>query len=461
MNLGVVIIDTIEKLNNLIYDHPFDKSISRYRDLYVYRGVPDANYSLVTSLQRICKGKRNNVEMCLLNNFAKYAELEDASIKDSVWRKMMLGQHHGLATRLLDWSKSPLIALHFATTEGNMDNLDRRDCAVYRLDVEKLHNSLPEEYKKEMADSNQKIFTIEMLNHVCHDLGQYDSAMQNNNMVIVEPPSMDERMMNQYSFFSVVPAGVEKVEDILQYHDDAVTKYVISRKIRWQIRDILDMSNINERVVYPGLDGIAAWLSRHYFVRDVGRLHIEKINLVSLNVEAIVNSADEELKCSGSIAKSIFEQAGYDDLTKECKEKGKFKVGQIVVTYGYKLNAKHIIHAVTPKKSEYNNEDEAAKILRITYRNVLKWIKDNEIKSVGFPLLAGGFKGFGKAEAWRIGLEECKRFLKENEGHPYDITFCVIDEASYVCGQNILNAINGDSYRYPEVVKDEREGRRR
>ncbi len=453
-----VIIDSMNKLDELIYDHPFNKTISRNRDLYVYRGVPDANYSLTTSLQRLCKGKRNDVEMSLLNNFAKYAELEDASIKDSVWRKMMLGQHHGLATRLLDWSKSPLIALHFATTEGNMDDLDRRDCAVYRLDVEKLHSALPEEYKKEIADNNQRIFTIEMLNHVCRNLDQYDSAMKNNNMVIVEPPSMDERMMNQYSFFSIVPAGVEKVDDILKFHEDAVKKYVISRNIRWQIRDMLDMSNINERIVYPGLDGIASWISRHYYVRDAGRIHIEKENLVNLDVDAIVNSTDENLECSGRIAKAIFERAGYEELTNECREIGKCEIGQVAVTKGYKLKVKNIIHAVTPKKSNYaENVNTAEELLRQTYRNILKWIKDNQKETIGFPLLAGGFKGFGKAEAWRIGLEECKRFLKENEGYHYDITFCVLDEASYICGQNILNAINGESYRYPEMDRDKYE----
>ena len=457
-----IIIDSIEKIHKLIYDeNSFKDSISRYRDLYVYRGVPDSNYSLITSLQRLCKEKRNIVEMSLLNNFAKYAELEDASIKESVWRKMMLGQHHGLATRLLDWSKSPLIALHFATTEGNMDDLDRRDCAVYRLDVEKLHNKLPQKYIDEMTDSNQKIFTIEMLNRVCSDLKQYDSDMKNRDMVIVEPPSMDERMMNQYSFFSIVPSGVEKVEEILKHHEDAVTKFVIKRKLRWEIRDMLDMSNINERIVYPGLDGIAAWLSRHYFVRNAGKLHIEKENLVNLNVEAIVNSADEDLKCSGSIAKSVFEKAGYDELTKECKEIGKCEVGQVAVTSGHKLKAKNIIHAVTPRKSDFEDEDKAAELLRTTYRNVLNWAKDNKIEYIGFPLLAGGFKGFGKTEAWRIGLEECTKFLKENEGNHYDITFCVLDEASYVCGQNILNAINGDDYRYPELVRDERERNRR
>ena len=66
-----VTIDSMEKLDDLIYDHPFNKTISRNRDLYIYRGVSDADYSLITSLQRLCKGKRNDVEMSLLNNFSK------------------------------------------------------------------------------------------------------------------------------------------------------------------------------------------------------------------------------------------------------------------------------------------------------------------------------------------------------------------------------------------------------
>ena len=200
-------INTIEELNDkLVFRHPFNDDIGRNRDLFVYRGMSNANYSLLTSLQRICKQKRNTIEQNMLDNFAKYAELEDASIKDSVWRKMMLGQHHGLPTRLLDWSKSPLIALHFATTESNMDEMDKHDCVVYRLDIYKLHKGLPPAYKKEMHDTNQKVFTIDMLDHVCRNLKQYDEDMKNKSMVIVEPPSMDERMMNQYSFFSIVPA---------------------------------------------------------------------------------------------------------------------------------------------------------------------------------------------------------------------------------------------------------------
>ena len=61
---------------------------------------------------------------------------------------MILGQHHGLPTRLLDWSFSPLISLHFALTEDNLENLDKHDCVVWRVDIDELHSMLPERYQK-------------------------------------------------------------------------------------------------------------------------------------------------------------------------------------------------------------------------------------------------------------------------------------------------------------------------
>ncbi|MDO4460431.1 MAG: macro domain-containing protein [Clostridia bacterium] len=439
--INTVKITTTEQLHSLLFDHPFDDNISRNRDLYIYRGLPDVNYTLKTSLQRVCKEKKTELELSILDNFAKYAELEGITMRDSVWKKMILGQHHGLPTRLLDWSRSPLMALHFATTESDMNNLDKRDCVVWRLDARKLHAGLPQKYRDKMHEKHQDIFTVDMLTDLFGNLKEYDVAMGNSDMVIMEPPSMDERMMNQYSFFSVVPNGVNKVEDILELHDDAVTKFVIDKNLRWEIRDILDLSNVNERIVYPGLDGIAKWLARHYFVRDAGKFHIEKNNIVKSEVDVTVNAANSGLKMQGTCCVNIYHAAGINELTEAVKMFAYCPEGEIVVTEGFRLNSKFIIHAVGPTW-DHSREEHVENKLRETYTRCLEWTKEHRLHSIAFPLLSSGGKGFPQNQAWRIAIESCEQFLKENKGYPLDIQICVITERAYYEGQNVYNEIH-------------------
>ena len=76
--------------------------------------------------------------------------------------------------------------------------------------------------------------------------------------------------MNQYSFFSVIPMEMENVEDFLDRCTEHTVKYVIDRKLRWRVRDMLDQLNMSERIVYPGLDGLSRWIARHYYVKEKG-----------------------------------------------------------------------------------------------------------------------------------------------------------------------------------------------
>ena len=97
-------INTIDGVKDLIFEQTYNDAIDRTRSSYFYRGMPDANYRLVTSLSRNCKGSYSELEQPLLDNFIKYVRIEDPTINESVWKAMVIGQHYGLPTRLLDWT---------------------------------------------------------------------------------------------------------------------------------------------------------------------------------------------------------------------------------------------------------------------------------------------------------------------------------------------------------------------
>ena len=87
-------------------------------------------------------------------------------------------------------------------------------------------------------------------------------------MVLLEPPSIDDRIINQYSYFSIIPKHITDIEEFFNKYTNNTVKYIIDKDLRWRIRDMLDQMNINERITYPGLDGLTQWIKRHYFVRE-------------------------------------------------------------------------------------------------------------------------------------------------------------------------------------------------
>ena len=264
--IKTVEISNLDQLFKMVSEQEYRPDLGRYRNLFIYRGQQDASFHLVTTLKRTCKEKRGELESCILNNFTKCAALVEPMIDRTVWHQLILGQHHGLPTRLLDWSYSPLIALHFALAEENLDEMDQHDCVVWRMDIHELHEKLPEKYRKIEEKYKTTVFSVEMLEEACGSLEQYDRDMGEDAMVVIEPPSVDPRIANQYSFFSVIPTQMDDIEQYLNDNTNQTVRYLIHKALRWKLRDFLDHQNINERLIYPGLDGISRWLGRHYYV---------------------------------------------------------------------------------------------------------------------------------------------------------------------------------------------------
>ena len=261
-------IDTIDGIKDLIFEQTYNATIDRTRSSYFYRGMRNAAYDLTTSLSRNCKGASAKLEQPLLDNFINYVRIEDPSINESIWKAMVIGQHYGLPTRLLDWTHSTLVALHFANSEDNLDKLGKRDCIVWRIDLRDLNRSLPPKYREYLENKDTFVFSLDDLARLAPDLDRYDADMGDRAMVCFEPPSVDQRIVNQYSFFSAIPSGITDLEAFLEAHTENTVKYIIDKRLRWELRDILDQLNINERMIHPGTDGIAKWLARHYYVKS-------------------------------------------------------------------------------------------------------------------------------------------------------------------------------------------------
>ncbi len=260
-------ISTLEELMPLLSEQEYRPELGRNRSGYLYRGMPDSSYRMVTSLSRCCKGLQKTLEPAILNNFAKYAVREDQTVMQSIWLQMITGQHNGLPTRLLDWSHSALVALHFAMTEENLAEMDAHDCIVWRIDMNEQIKHLPEKYRLAVGREQTTMFSVQMMTRLAPTLDQYDEDMGDRSMVIIEPPSTNNRIIMQYSFFSAIPTDMTDIEKFLNDHTGNTVKYIIDRNLRWRVRDMLDSLNISERMLFPGLDGLSKWIARHYYVK--------------------------------------------------------------------------------------------------------------------------------------------------------------------------------------------------
>lgn len=244
-----------------LFADTFNPRTERFKSRFAYRGLSSATYGLETSLMRL-GGEYSKVEPHLLRQFMKYAS-RYVPEQRSFWYWLSLAQHHGLPTRLLDWTYSPDVALHFAT--ANTRAYDR-DGAVWKVNYKALHERLPPAYRGIVEDRKTWILTIELLELMFADLAELDEAghTKGNFFAFLEPPSIDQRLFNQFAYFSIGSRADLALDAWLLGHPDLWFKVVIPKALKWEIRDKLDQKNMSERTLFPDLDGLAQWLSRYY-----------------------------------------------------------------------------------------------------------------------------------------------------------------------------------------------------
>src|SRR6476469_10957868 len=260
MQANDVVVSSWAELMNALYDIP-RTAFQRYRSDFVYRGLADHSWGLETSLQRLC-GDYVIVEGPMLRSFRKYAE--SGSIPaDTLLVRLAVAQHHRLPTRVLDWTVSPKVALHFATAEE--EHYDK-DGAIWCIDIAQARSLLPKTLLDVLASEYAFLFSVEMLDEKIKSLAEFDAfEIEDGSFVLFfEPPSLDARIVNQGAIMSVMPGATLVLSDFLKDHPQIYRRIVTPRKLKWELRDKLDQDNVTERMLFPGLDGLSRWLKRYY-----------------------------------------------------------------------------------------------------------------------------------------------------------------------------------------------------
>ncbi len=165
--------------------------------------------------------------------------------------------------------------------------------------------------------------------------------------------------------------------------------------------------------------------------------HIKIIqgDILDFDGDAIVNPANIALKGGGGLCGQIFEAAGDEELTKVCDEINYCAFGDAVVTPGFRLSAKYIVHTATPIYGDHHGNE--ADILKSCYWESLRRAEELNIVSIAFPLLSAGIHRYPKKEAAALAFEAINEYFEDNPESKLNISFFVYTIGDQVICENV------------------------
>ena len=162
-------------------------------------------------------------------------------------------------------------------------------------------------------------------------------------------------------------------------------------------------------------------------------LKIVRNDITKMNTEAVVNTANNNPSVGTGCDHAIYMEAGYDRLLEERRKIGYVPEGEVFITPGFDLQAKYIIHAVSPLYIDGKSGEEQK--LRSCYNKSLELAWEKGIKSISFPLISTGGFGYPREEGFGIAVDEINRFLLRHDMLVYIVVF---GKHSTALGRNLF-----------------------
>ncbi|MBI9050780.1 MAG: macro domain-containing protein [Anaerolineaceae bacterium] len=164
--------------------------------------------------------------------------------------------------------------------------------------------------------------------------------------------------------------------------------------------------------------------------------NIVRQDITRMKVDAIVNSANTALKMGGGVCGAIFKVAGASDLQAACDRLAPIQTGDAVITPGFMLPAKYVVHTAGPVYHGGKCGEEEQ--LRSCYLNSMKRAVENKCDSIAFPLISSGIYGYPKDEALRIATASIQDFLEE---HDLEVFLAVFDKAAFTISKQLIGEV--------------------
>ena len=164
---------------------------------------------------------------------------------------------------------------------------------------------------------------------------------------------------------------------------------------------------------------------------------IVRQDITKMKVDAIVNAANTELLMGGGVCGAIFNAAGAKELQDACDRIAPIQTGQAVITPGFKLPAKYVIHAAGPVY-DHTNKKVSSDLLSSAYINSLRIAIQNGCESIAFPLISSGIYGYPKAEALQVATAAITDFIAEND---IDVYLAVFDKTTFIVSEQLMGKV--------------------